>query len=136
MRLIRFLFRLLVKMVGAALILLLILAAGLWVRGRFFSSDEIDVAWLHHRANDNALRHTTHLSLGSAAYINDTAAVETQFRRPGRPPKPRHFQGLSPKPLGDPAHTHGGSLTLLELIRSRGRKDLRAGFQGCQRWQP
>lgn len=78
MRLIRFLFRVVVKTVGMVLILLLVLVAGLWARGRFFSADNIDLGWAHRCGDGEASVHTTQLKLGSAAYVNDVREAESQ----------------------------------------------------------
>src|SRR5262249_50820194 len=82
MRLVQFLVRLVIKTIGVALVLLLVLVAGMWIRGRFFSNDEVDLTWAHHAhaGHNEASKHGTHLSLGSAAFIGDK---ESALNEPG-----------------------------------------------------
>ena len=80
MRLVRFLFRIVRNTIGAVLILLLIGAIFLWVRGRW-NSDEIAIDWVSHKPDRADVNHTTQIVLGGNIYVNDKqpeAAPTTQ----------------------------------------------------------
>ncbi len=70
MRLVRFLVRLVIKSVGVVLLLLLVLVAGLWIRGRW-TSEEMMVSWVHHERDGDEM-HATQFNLGGNVYVNDT----------------------------------------------------------------
>ena len=69
MRLVRFLFRIVRNTIGAVLILLLIGAIVLWVRGRW-NSDEITIDWVNHQSGAD-VNHSMQVVLGGNIYVND-----------------------------------------------------------------
>jgi hypothetical protein len=70
MRLVRFFFRIVRNTIGAVLVLLLIGAVVLWVRGRW-NSDEIAIDWVNHQPGAADVNHSTQIVLGSNIYMND-----------------------------------------------------------------
>jgi hypothetical protein len=74
MGLIRFIFRLLLNLVGAVFLLVLIVVLAAWLRGRW-ASEEVLVDWLQHGANSADVMHSTQFNLGGNLYINDTQNI-------------------------------------------------------------
>jgi len=74
MGLIRFLFRLVLNLVGAVLILLFVCAIAMWFRSRW-TSEECIVSWVQHAPDGKDFCHSTQINAGSSIYVNDTEKI-------------------------------------------------------------